>query len=119
LYPDLDPKSFFQAGQSKIANEWLTYKETCIGHLLEREYRVPGKRWRVDGFDHETNTVYEFLGDYYHGNPRKYKSDEINPTTRMTYGDMYKFTTDRLDSIRELGFKVVYIWECDFKNCPQ
>ena len=29
-----------------------------------RQYKIPGTRYLVDGFDQETNTVYEFLGDF-------------------------------------------------------
>lgn len=115
FFPDLDRASFFKTGVSKIANEYLTYIENEIGPL-EREFKIPEKRWRVDGFHSTTNTVYEFLGDYWHGNPTKYVSEEVNPTTGITYGEMYRSTIERIDHIRECGFTVKYIWECDWKK---
>jgi len=115
LYPELDITSFFKAGQSKIANEYLSFIEGQFGPL-EKEFRIPGKRWRVDGFHHITNTVYEFLGDYWHGNPSKYALEDINPTTKITYGKMYSHTMERISCIRECGFTVVFIWENDWKK---
>ena len=31
------------------------------------EYQIPGRRWRLDGFDETSNTVFEFLGCFWHG----------------------------------------------------
>ena len=67
----------------------------------------------VDGFVPETNTVYEFLGDYWHGNPRKYM-DGINPTNGVEYSVLYEKTLNRLDLLKELGYNVVYVWESDW-----
>lgn len=117
LHPELDVLLFYKAGVSKIANEWLLSQEEQEGPL-EREYRIPGtgKKWKVDGFNHAKKRVYEFLGDYWHGNPSKYNSDDINPSTCLTYGVMYTETMKRLDYIRELGYEVIYIWECEWKG---
>jgi len=47
--------------------EWLTYQnpDLVIQHALtgRGEYRIPNTNYRVDGFCHETNTVYEYLGE--------------------------------------------------------
>jgi hypothetical protein len=114
LYPELDRVAFYKAGVSKIANEYLSSIEDKLG-TLEREFRIPGKRWHADGYHRATNTVFEFLGDYWHGNPSKYPSQDINPSTGITYGEMYRNTIERLDAIRECGFNVVFVWECDWK----
>ena len=115
FYPDLDITRFFKAGQSKIANECLSQLEEVIG-ILEREYKIglSGQGWKVDGFHLPTNTVYEFLGDYYHGH-LKYDRDSINPTTGITYGEMYRTTIERLNRISK-KFKVMIIWESDYKK---
>jgi len=116
LHPELDVLLFYNAGVSKIANEYLSYIENKIG-LLDREFRIPGnKRWHVDGYHRATNTVYEFLGDYWHGNPSKYNPADVNPSTGITFGDMYKDTMKRLDEIRNLGYEIIYIWECEWKS---
>ena len=78
----------------------------------EGEYKILGVG-KVDGFCHETNTVYEFHGAYYHGDPRKYAPDEVNPTLHLTYGELYQRTIKRDEKIRELGFNLVTKWEFD------
>ena len=99
---------------SSIASKWLDSL-----NIFVREYHIKfnkkGKRgFRVDGFDPETNTVYEFLGDYWHGNPEVFSSEEINPSNKKSYGALYKEALHRLRLLEESGFNVVYIWENDF-----
>jgi hypothetical protein len=115
LYPQLDAVLFFKTGVSKIANEYLVSLEKKLGPL-EREFRISKTRWKADGYHSKTNTIYEFLGDYWHGNPNIYASNDLNPSTQITFGEMYKSTMERLDAIRSCGFNVVYIWESEYKK---
>lgn len=34
-----------------------------------REVSIPGTSYRAGGFVEETNTIYEYNGDFWHGNP--------------------------------------------------
>lgn len=70
---------------------------------------------RVDGFVLKTKTVYEFYGDYWHGNPSKYKKTDINKSTKKTFGQLYKDTIAREDAIKQAGYKIISIWEKDWK----
>tara|TARA_B110000285_G_C15053214_1_gene578137 strand:- start:82 stop:1407 length:1326 start_codon:yes stop_codon:yes gene_type:complete len=111
-------------GWSRKGIDWLqsiSAKEKIdIKHALNGgEYAFSlgsGKMARVDGFCKETNTVYEFYGDYYHGNPKKYGADEYNKTCKKTHGELYEKTMKREEAIKSLGFNFVCIWECDFDN---
>jgi len=71
---------------------------------------------RVDGFDPATNTVYEFLGDFWHGNPARFDPQEVNPRTSEKYGVLYRRTMRRLERLRREGYTVVHIWEGEFKE---
>jgi Zn finger protein HypA/HybF involved in hydrogenase expression len=76
------------------------------------------KQWfNVDGFDPKTNTVYEFLGDYWHGNIllERYAADKINPRTGTTFGELNAKTMKKLDKLKEMGYNIVFIWESDYK----
>lgn len=85
--------------------------------LPMRNYRIPEcKRKRADGYDPKTNTIYEFLGDYWHGNPLKYKSYEWNQSAHATFGELYNATIFRLNKIKSFGYNVKYIWENDWKD---
>lgn len=69
----------------------------------------------VDGFDENNNTIYEFLGDYWHGNPEKFNNNQLNKHLNKTFGQLYEKTKNRFKSLKQLGYKVKYIWESDWK----
>lgn len=98
---------------SKLSQEWLD----LFGIEL-REHRIKGLGGKrgisVDGFDPDTNTVYEFLGDYWHGNPKVYNSEDINYNNKKTFGDLYRELKERFSILEKAGYNIVYIWESDF-----
>ena len=63
------------------------------------EFRIPEHRLYVDGYHKRSNTVFEFLGDYWH--------KHVSPDAR-------KKTMQRLRKIKSLGYRVVFIWESDY-----
>ena len=95
---------------SKIAEEWLDFLK-----VPEREYRLPEKkRLVVDGYDSTTNTIYQFHGDFWHGNPSKFVRTDLNERTKVTYGESYDRTSRIENEIRSYGYNVVTIWETDW-----
>jgi hypothetical protein len=74
------------------------------------------KGYIVDGFDPLTNTVYEFDGDFWHGNPAIYNQDDMHPRAKMTFGQLYVKTMERKEKLRQAGYKVVSIWESEWKS---
>ena len=71
---------------------------------------------QVDGYCKETNTVYEFHGDVYHGNPEIFQDgDHCHPFDKnVTASELYQKTIDREALIRSIGFNLVSIWERDW-----
>ncbi len=83
-----------------------------IQHALNGgEYQIPNTRYKADGYCAETNTIYEFYGDYWHGNPDVYESELINESTNCTMGELYQKTIDRERMIRSLGYNIITKWE--------
>lgn len=80
------------------------------------EFSIPwGKTIiKFDGYHEESKTVYEFHGDYWHGNPEYYGKDQINEYTGTTFGTLYEKTLQREEYIRSQGYKLVTIWESEF-----
>jgi hypothetical protein len=76
---------------------------------------------KPDGYDPITNTIYEYYGDYWHGNPNKYNSNDINKHNKKTFGELYEETLQREKLIKEDGYNLIVIWENNFdfvtKNC--
>ena len=68
----------------------------------------------VDGFDPATNTVYEFHGDFWHGNPRRFAAEAINKKCKISYGELYQKTLAKEQAILASGYRLVVIWESDW-----
>lgn len=79
-----------------------------------RQYKIDD--FYVDGFDPINGIIYEFYGDFWHGNPKVYNSDGINRVNGLKYGDLYRKTIEREEYLKLKGYKVVSIWESDFKK---
>lgn len=105
---------------SRMCASWLNAIQqqtgTTIRHALNGgEFRIPSTRYRADGYCAETNTVYEFLGDIWHGNLKMFApSTKCNPHKSLTTQQLYDNTWRRLKEINQLGFAVAFVWEQDW-----
>lgn len=96
-----------------IAHKHVSGSTSIILHQ-NSEVNIPGTPFRVDGYCSETKTVYEFLGDFWHGNPDLYNKDKINSKVGKKFQVLFEETFERLQQIAKLGFRVFYVWEKDF-----
>jgi len=100
---------------SKPSQEWLdSFDDTNI--VREKTIKIGKKRIRVDGFDFKTKTIYEFYGDYWHGNPNKFNPYDINSNNKKTFGELYNLTIEKEKLIKDAGYNLIIIWESDWKN---
>lgn len=90
-------------------NKWLD-SFNCINRQIKID------RYIVDGYDPLSKTIYEFNGDFWHGNPKKYKPNDINTINGKRFGDLWKMTMDKKESLEKLGYNVISIWESVFDN---
>jgi hypothetical protein len=100
---------------SKKETAWLNH----LGLPNDKEHRqvrikLPNKTAIVDGYDPQTNTVYEFHGDYWHGNPNRYDLNETNVVANKTFGQLLEKTQKRSRAIKSSGYNIVSIWESDW-----
>lgn len=108
-------------GWSKAAKEWIESIEASEGKHIQHMPREPEKvigGLKVDGWCEETQTIYEFHGDYWHGNPRKYqwRMDEVNMSNGKTFGQLYDETVKKTQYLRSLGYRVIEKWETEFTS---
>lgn len=94
-----------------LENIWL---DSFGIHKDYRQYKID--KFYVDGINLDENIIYEFNGDFWHGNPNIYKGDDINKVNGIKYGELYKKTIEREECLKSLGYKIVSIWESDFKK---
>lgn len=99
----------------------------CIKRISKMEikfldhFNIPNRqvyigRKIVDGFDPKTNTIYEYLGDYWHGNPDKYEPMEYNKICHKTHGNLHTEIMTKFNIFKNKGYNVKYIWENDWKK---
>jgi G:T-mismatch repair DNA endonuclease (very short patch repair protein) len=77
---------------------------------------IDNKRYCVDGYLPEAKIVYEFLGDFWHGNPSVFNSDDTNNVVHKKYGDLFNKIVCKIQELRKAGFKVISIWESKYDN---
>jgi hypothetical protein len=106
---------------SKKGVEWLTtimqQQNIVIQHAENGgEYAIPGTLFKVDGYCESTNTVYEFHGDMYHGNPAIFESSvRCNPyNLNQTAKELYERTMWRERLLCSMGYNLVRIWESEY-----
>ncbi len=97
---------------SKVALIQLTsFNNPNIQHSLNGgEMKILGDK--VDGFDCETRTVYQFQGCFFHGCPDCYYPKTQNPVNKKTMGELYEKTNNHCRQLRIAGYTVIEMWEC-------
>ena len=102
--------------QSRVALEWLTWCGQEVQHVGNAgEVRIPPAGF-VDGYCHDTRTVYEFQGCFTHGCPTCYPNrhePHVHHFDR-TLQDVYEATQQKIQRLKELGYTVVQMWECEW-----
>jgi hypothetical protein len=106
-------------GTSKIAQEWinlLLIKQQKLIHFYHEngEYTIPNTNYKADGYKKETKTIYEFHGDFWHGNPEVFNHKLMNDVCKKTFGELYEKTMKKQRKCEELGYKYKSIWENDW-----
>jgi very-short-patch-repair endonuclease len=90
-------------------NKWLDSL-----NISERQVRIG--RYVVDGYDPETKTVYEFNGDFWHGNPKVHDPNQINRIINKTFKQLHEETLRKEQDLKDNGYTVVSIWESDWRS---
>ena len=122
-----------RSNQSIKALKWLAWQE----HQLRLQHPINGDRictvrnggevrvfdrYLVDGFDHcdpvtQRPTVYEFHGCLWHGclrcHPKNRNRFPICHTDR-TLQEVYEATLKKQETLRQHGYDVKIMWECDW-----
>ena len=60
--------------------------------------------------------VIEFNGDYWHCNPKKYNRNYYHLFLQMYAYEIWENERIKIDSIKDLGYDVLIVWESDYKQ---
>jgi hypothetical protein len=102
-------------GFSRACLDWLAFEQIGrqgpIKHALSGgEHRIGS--YRVDGFCATTQTVWEFMGCFWHGCIKCFPDrSEINVVKKQSMEVMYNRTIARILWLREQGYEVRVVWE--------
>ena len=118
--PDFCSKFGFQFYQwlSYVAYKENTFLQTRfnMGERRVSKYSLP-----VDGYSEQQNTVYQFLGCFFHSCDRcntNRNSDgsleETHPLKNIPHEDIRKETADNRKKLEEEGFRMVEMRECEW-----
>jgi G:T-mismatch repair DNA endonuclease (very short patch repair protein) len=130
----IEPRRCSTCSGSKGENEWLD-SISSKGINIQRQYRIKliseSQRiitnrscLQVDGYCEETNTVYEYLGCWYHGCPKRegcrpihppFNDDHIHSEIKKSMITLRNEWNIRKSVLEEIGYNVISIWECEWK----
>ena len=72
------------------------------------------KYYLIDYYIKELNIGIEFNGDFWHGNPIKYKSsDKRFKNDSFTYEKIWENDKNKIDFLKSKLNKIIIIWEYD------
>ena len=105
---------------SRQSIAWLEYVAQADGiHIQhaekggERAIVLNGRSYSVDGFCEDTNTIYQYHGDLFHGNPQKYKSEDVNPLNGKSFKELYNKTIE-IENLIRTSYNLVVMWETEW-----
>lgn len=102
----------------------LNNKERTLTTKLTTEQGTKRKTFRPDYLDDHSKKVIEFYGDYFHANPKKYKSTDVmrrstDGSPQITAQQIWDNNTLRENGLRSLGYDVMVVWEADYRVDPE
>ena len=92
---------------------WIALRDAIsIRHACNHGEQRIGK-YLVDGFNAETNTMWEVQGCLWHGCGRCFARDTVNPVNHLSMHDLRQRTLEKIQFLKDAGYNVVEIWTCD------
>ena len=103
--------------QSTVGLMWLDKMGKTISNFHSKLTRLGEKSISgvyVDGFDPNTNTIYQFNGCFFHGCPDCFDPYAYKELTDCKFYQLYEQTERSKNNLFMGGYKVVDMWECEF-----
>lgn len=102
-----------KAWASQSTGSFVSKKETkwldSIG-VKERQYWLEDVKYKVDGYDPLTNTVYLYHGRFWHGCPDTFDPEMIHPIVKLPMKDLYEKTMFYENKIKQAGYNLIVKW---------
>jgi len=102
------------ANRSKKSQELFEHLEVGLYGPNEKTIRGKQKVHRVDYL--HNNKIIEYYGDYWHGNPKIYKPEDMIRKKKVK--DVWDHDQRKIQDLKNNGYSVLIIWENDYINDP-
>ena len=95
-----------------------TQGKNHISHQLNNtEKRIGGCKLPVNGFNPETQTVYQFHGCYWHShNCALNRGKEFNENRKKPMAELLEETRANTEYIRSKGYNAIEMYECEWRQ---
>ena len=90
---------------SKAETKWLDGL-----NIKDRQVWLEDVKYKVDGYDKISNTVYLYHGRFWHGCPTTYGPEMIHPVIKIPMKDLYERTMYYENKIKEAGYNLIVEW---------
>ena len=106
----------------KTASEWIEWEASQLQKHIRHKYNskekcIGQRQLPVDGWCAQTNTVYQFHGCYWHGHECMEEQGIMkNDKNGKTMEQLRKETEINSNYIRQCGYQLVELWECEWKQ---
>ena len=99
---------------SEIEKRFIKECVEPLGIEFDTQYYIKGIHHYCDVYVPSKNTIIEFQGDYWHGNPKKYLKEELSP---------YQLEKVKKDEVlrkycKDNGINLIEVWESDYNREP-
>lgn len=98
----------------------------AVGHTVYIQHALNGgevvpehTKYKVDGFCNidAGNIAFEYHGCHYHGCPKCFSDETKTNVYDKPYGKLLETTERKQTRLEELGWIVIPIWACEWKEC--
>ena len=90
--------------QSELIGEHIHH--ALCGHGGEFSVKIGGKKFFVDGYEPKTRTIFQYYGCKWHGCPCRKERNSLDE-------ERYSKTIYLEEKMKEQGFKLISVWECE------
>lgn len=95
---------------------YLCEKFPELNFQIEKRVHQGKKEFYADIVSFDKKLIIEFNGDYWHCKPELYVPNFQHHVKNKTAKEIWEEDSKRLDTIKSLGYKIVVIWETQYKK---
>lgn len=108
------PRCRESVNDTLVSRKETTWLDQLDIPLVNRQCPIKVGKYRFKPDAMVENTIYEFYGSYYHGDPRLGKREKSITQTGRTFGEAYDWTLWRERCFIDAGYQVKFVWELDY-----